>query len=59
MVSTGSQGLELSDKLLEHLKLEVCDMAMPVGMLSGGAVPPATIHGNTLLALVFELLPVS
>ena len=59
MVSTGSQGLELSDKLLEHLKLEVCDMpvAMPVGMLSGGAVPSAPIHEDILLTLMFELLP--
>ena len=55
MVSTGIQGLGLSDKLLEHLKLEVCDMAM--GMMSGGAVPSAPIHEDILLALMFELLP--
>ena len=55
MVSAGNQRLGLNDKLLEHLKLEICDMAM--GMLSGGAVPPAPIHENTLLALMFELLP--
>ena len=55
MVSAGNQGLGLNNKLLEHLKLEICDMAM--GMLSGGAVPPAPIHENTLLALMFELLP--
>ena len=49
VVSTGIQGLGLSDKLLEHLKLEVCDVAM--GMMSGGAVPPAPIHEGILLTL--------
>ena len=49
MVSTDIQGLGLSDKLLERLKLEVCDMAM--GMMSGGAVPPAPIHEDILLTL--------
>jgi len=55
VVSTGIQGLELSDKWLEHSELEVCDMAM--GMMSGGAVPPAPIHEGILLTLMCELLP--
>ena len=56
MVSTDIQGLGLSDKLPGHLKLGVCDMAM--GMMSGGAVPPAPIHEDILLTLMCEsLLP--
>ena len=56
MVSAGNQGLGLSDRLgeelLRHLKVEMCDVAM--GMSPGTAAP---IHTNTLLALIFELLP--
>jgi len=56
MVSAGNQGLGLSDKLgeelLRHLKVEMCDVAM--GMSPGTAAP---IHTDTLLALMFELLP--
>ena len=56
MVSAGNQGLGLSDRLgeelLRHLKVEMCDVAM--GMSPGTAAP---IHTNTLLALMFELLP--
>ena len=55
MVSTNIQGLSLSDKLgeklLMHLKVEMCDVAM--GMSPGTAAP---IHSDTLLTLMLELL---
>ena len=55
MVSTNIQGLGLSDelgeKLLMHLKVEMCDVAM--GMSPGTAAP---IHSDTLLTLMLELL---
>ena len=55
MVSTNIQGLGLSDelgeKLLMHLKVEMCDVAM--GMSRKTAAP---IHSDTLLTLMLELL---
>ena len=52
MISTSIQGLGLSDELLRHLKVEMCDAAM--GMSSKTAAP---IHTDTLLTFMFELLP--
>ena len=51
MISTNIQGLGLSDELLRHLKVKMCDAAM--GMSSKTAAP---IHSDTLLTLMLELL---
>ena len=54
MVSPNIQGLGLSDKLLEHYRKEVGEMA--VGILDGKPFD-SPIHMGILLTCMFEILP--
>jgi hypothetical protein len=54
MVSTNIQGLGLSDKLLEHYKKEIGEMAL--GILDGKPFD-SPIHEGILLTCMLEFLP--
>ena len=56
MVSTDIQGLGLSDELLRHLKVEMCDVATSMGMSSeDGSAPSAPIHSDILLTFKVDV----